>query len=239
MSLKAKLEQQVQMELNQNTITNNETVQLIIQRTFLWLGWITAIVFSVWYYIVGLIKSQAIVPSQYMIAFWVSAILWLWLVFAITWFYSKMSYTTLAILAILFALAEWVWLAGILAAYSVASVINAFAGAALLFIIMAIYGYTTKADLTKLWTILLVWLITIIVLSLVNMFLLHSSWFDLIISIVAILIFLWLVAFDLQMLKNMATTWDRRIEIVFWIGLYLDFINIFLELLQIFYSSDD
>ncbi len=239
MSLKAKLEQQVQMELNQNTITNNDTVQSIIQRTFLWLGWITAIVFAVWYYIVGMIKAGTIDPSQYMVAFWVSAILWLWLVFAITWFYTKWNYTTLSILAILFAVAEWVWLAGILAVYNAASVINAFAGAALLFIIMAIYGYTTKADLTKLGTILIVWLIAVIVLSLVNMLFIHSSWFELIISIVALLIFLWLTAWDLQLLKQMAATWDRRLEIVFWISLYLDFINIFLELLKIFGSNND
>ena len=239
MDLKTKLKESLQEELSHQNIANNETIQWIIQRSFIWMWVITAIVFVIWYYIVWLIKSGQIEASQYKIAFWVSAILWLWLVFAITWWYEKMKYSTLSILAIIFSIVEWVWLAGVLAAYNAASVINAFAGAALLFIIMAVYGYVTKSDLTKLWTILLVWLIAIIVLSLINVFFIHSSWFDLVLSIVGLLIFLWLVAFDLQTLKLMAITWDKRLEIVFWVSLYLDFINIFLTLLRIFSSSDD
>jgi len=239
MDLRSKLKEQITIEWSNDTMINNDIVQSIIQRTFLWLGWITAIVFIVGYYVLWLVQSQTINPSQYMIAFIASIVLWLVLVIVISWFYRKFSYTTLAILAILFAVAEWVWISWVLAAYSSAAVINAFAGAALLFIIMAIYGYTTKADLTKLWTILFVWLITIIILSLINILFIHSSGFDLIISIVSILIFLWLTAWDLQMLKQMALTWDKRIEIVFWIGLYLNFINIFLDLLRIFASDNN
>jgi len=59
--------------------------------------------------------------------------------------------------------------------YSAASIINAFAGAGILFLIMALYGYFTKTDLTKLGTILLVGLIAIIVLSLINVLFIHSS----------------------------------------------------------------
>ena len=122
--------------------------------------------------------------------------------------------------------------------YNATSIINAFAWAALLFIIMAIYGYVTKTDLTKLWSILSVWLITVIILSVINTLFIHSSSFELIISIVSIPIFLWLIAFELQTLKLMAISGDRRLEIVFWISLYLDFINIFLELLKIFWDRD-
>ena len=239
MNLKAQLEESLQSKLAGNIIEDNDVVQSIIQRTFLWLWWITAIVFAVWYYMVWLIKAGTINPSQYTIAFWVSVVLWFILMIAITWFYQKMSYTTLAVLAILFAVAEWVWLTGVLAVYNTTAIINAFAGAALLFIIMAIYWYTTKADLTKLWTILIVWLITIIIFSLLNAFFFHSSWFELVLSIAWLLIFLWLTAWDLQLLKQMAVTWDRRLEIVFGISLFLDFINIFLELLKIFASSDE
>lgn len=237
MDLKTKLLDQ--LESTEWNIINNEIVQWIIQRAFLWTWGITFIVFAIWYYVVSLMKTWVINASQYTIAFWASAILWLIFVVAITWFYSKMKYSILAVLAILFAVVEWVWLAWVLYVYNASSVINAFAAAAVLFIVFAIYGYVTKTDLTKLWTLLFVWLIAVIILSLINMFLIHSSQFDMIISIIALVIFLGLTAWDLQMLKMMAQTWDKRLEIVFWISLYLDFINIFLELLKIFGSSND
>ena len=188
---------------------------------------------------VSLIKSWAITPAQYNIAFWASAILGLVLVFVISWFWQKFNYATLAILTVLFAILEGIGLSGVLAVYSSASVINAFAGASVLFIIMALYGYFTKTDLTKLWTILLVWLIAIIVLTLINVLFVHSSGFDLVLSIIGLLIFLGLTAWDLQILKQMAATWDRRLELVFGVSLFLDFINIFLELLKIFGSRDE
>jgi len=173
-----------------------------------------------------------------MIAFWVSALAWLWLVVAITWGYQKMSYTTLSVLTIIFALAEWVWLAGILSTYGIASVINAFAWAALLFVVMWIYGYVTKTDLTKFWTILLVWLITLVILEVINIFI-GSSQIDMILSWVWVLLFMWLTAWDLQILKMMADTWDRRLELVFWVSLYLDFINIFMMLLRLFGNNNE
>jgi FtsH-binding integral membrane protein len=236
MDLKAKLEESLAHVWVE---TNNEIVQKIIANTFLWTWAITAIVFAVGYYMVYLIKTGAINPGQYTIAFWASAILGLILVFAISWFYEKFNYKTLAVLALLFAVAEGVWLGGILSVYSAASVINAFAAAAVVFVWMAIYGYTTKTDLTKLWVILFWWLIWLIVLSLINVFFVHSSGLDLWLSILWLLIFMWLVAWDLQMLKMMASTGDRRFDIVFAISLYLDFINIFLEILKLIGKSDD
>ena len=240
MDLKAKLKESLQSAQTGEVLgqtmgisVNNEVIQSIIQKSFLWLGIITFIVFAVGYYMVSLIKSWAITPTQYTIAFWASAILGLVLVFVISWFWQKFNYATLAILTVLFAILEGIGLSGILAVYSSASVINAFAGASLLFIIMALYGYFTKTDLTKLWTILLVWLITIIVLILINVLFIHSSEFDLVLSIIGLLIFLGLTAWDLQLLKQMAATWDKRLELVFGVSLYLDFINIFLELLHL------
>jgi len=237
MNLKSKLLDQIWS--SQENIVNNEVVQDIIQKTFFWTWGITFIVFAVWYYIVSLIKNNIINVWEYMITFWISFILWLILIFVITWWYSKMNYMTVAILTLLFSIAEWVSLSWILYMYNAASVINAFAWAAILFIVLAIYGYVTKTDLTKLWSLLIVWLITIILLSIINIFFIHSNQLELILSIVWIVIFLWLTAYDIQILKTMAWSWDRRLEMVFWISLYLDFINIFLELLKIFGNKNE
>ena len=236
MDLKAKLKDSLASEVGAEVPSG--IVQSITQRAFLWTWWITAIVFGVAYYIVWFIKWWVIDLHQYMIAFRVSALIWLGLVIAISWGYQKMNYATLSVLTILFALAEWVWLAGILSVYDAASVINAFAGAALLFIVMWIYGYVTKTDLTKFWTLLLVWLISLIILEVINIFI-GSSQFEMILSAVWLLLFLGITAWDLQMLKIMASTWDRRLELVFWVSLYLDFINIFITLLQIFANKNN
>ena len=229
MDLKARLKDSLVSETW--AVVASEIVQSITQRAFLWTWGIIAIVFAVAYYIVWMIKWWVIDLNQYMIAFRISAVAWLWLVIAISWGYQKMSYATLSVLTIIFALAEWVWLAGVLSAYGAASVINAFAWAALLFVVMWIYGYVTKTDLTKFWTILLAWLITLVILEVVNMFI-GSSQMDMILSWVWVLLFMWLTAWDLQMLKLMAVTWDRRLELVFWVSLYLDFINLFLMILD-------
>ncbi len=235
MDLKAKLQDSL---INSSFGTvNNELKQSIIQRSFLWTWIITTIVFLVAYYIVWMLKWWLVNPHQYMIAFWVSMIIGFWLVIAITWGYQKMKYPTLAILSILFALAEWVWLAGILSIYNAASIINAFAWAALLFLIMGVYWYITKTDLTKFWTILFVGLITLVILELINLFL-YSSWLSMVLSWLWVLLFMWLTAWDLQTLKAMSETWDKRLELVFWISLYLDFINIFIMLLNLLWSNN-
>lgn len=234
MDLKSNLKNQI-WEMK---IQNNNIIQSIIQRTFLRVWIITFIVFFTWYYVLYLINQWTITSLNYWTIFWISFIVSLLLVIAISWKYSKMNYITLAILAIFFAIAQWAWLSWILNMYELSSVINAFAWAWILFIIMAIWWYTTKKDLTNFWSLLMIWLISIIVLSLINALFIKSWQFDLIISIVWIFIFLWLIAFNLQTLKIMASSWDRRLEIVFWVSLFLDFINLFIRLLIIFWNRN-
>lgn len=238
MDLKTKLKDQLNSVVN-DSIVNNETVQKIIANSFLWMWIITTIVFAVWYYMVYLVKTSSIDSNSYFIAFIASIIIGFVLVIVISWFYEKFNYTTLAILALLFAVSEWVGISWILASYSATDVINAFAAAAALFIIMAIYWYTTKSDLTKFGTILLVGLIALIIVEVINIFI-GSSQLGMILSWIWILLFMWLVAWNLQVLKLMAASGDRRFEIVFGLSLYLDFINIFLEILKMLrYSSED
>jgi len=236
MDLKTKLQSQLSWV---NIDTSSDVVQKIIANAFLWTGTITAIVFIVAYYVLYLLNIHVIDISTYKVAYRSSFIFWIILLFVITWYYEKFNYAVLAVLALLFSISEWIWLAGILSMYSASSVINAFVGAAVSFLGMAFYGYTTKRDISSWGSILLWWLIWLIVLSLINAFFLHSSWMDFWLAILWLVIFLALTAWDLQVLKMMAQTGDRRFEIVFGISLFLDFINIFIELLRIFGSSDD
>jgi FtsH-binding integral membrane protein len=116
--------------------------------------------------------------------------------------------------------------------------VNVFLSTVALFAIMAIAGYTTKTDLTKLGSLLFIGLIGIIVASLINMFM-HSERMDYILSILGVIVFTGLTAYDVQKIKNMAAEDDgstpfKKMSIMGALTLYLDFINIFLYLLRLF-----
>ena len=119
---------------------------------------------------------------------------------------------------------------------SIASVFFITAGT---FAVMAFIGYTTKKDLTSMGKILLMAIIGLIIASLVNIFLVKSSGFDLIISYAGVLIFVGLTAYDSQKIKQMlqmapdASEASQKLALVGALSLYLDFINLFIYLLRI------
>jgi len=103
---------------------------------------------------------------------------------------------------------------------------------------MSIYGYTTKRDLTKLGSFLMMGLIGIIIASVVNMFM-GSETMEFIISILGVLIFVGLTAYDTQKIKNMYAASDTgelmgKKAVMGALTLYLDFINLFIMLLRLF-----
>jgi FtsH-binding integral membrane protein len=124
--------------------------------------------------------------------------------------------------------------ATIFAVYQMGSIFTAFMGAAVLFGTMSFYGYFTKKSLDSLGSFLFVGLIAVVIASIINIFL-ASSLFSMVISAIAIIVFLGLTAYDTQKIREMVTYNDNGIaEISGALTLYLDFINIFLSLLQLF-----
>ena len=103
---------------------------------------------------------------------------------------------------------------------------------------MAVLGYTTKTDLTKFGSILIMALIGIIIASVVNLLIFQSSAMEYIISLLGVLIFTGLTAYDVQKLKRIGGGIDqssemaRKLTIMGALTLYLDFINLFLFLLR-------
>lgn len=157
---------------------------------------------------------------------------------------SRLSYTALLGVFILYSVLTGVSLSFILLIYATSSIIGCFAAAAGIFGLMAILGYTTKTDLTKFGPILMVGVIGLVIASVVNMFL-QSSQFDYIMSFFGVAIFTALTAYDVQKLKRigagieengstMADADSKKLAIMGALSLYLDFINIFLFLLRIF-----
>jgi FtsH-binding integral membrane protein len=125
--------------------------------------------------------------------------------------------------------------ATIFAVFQMGSIVTAFMGAAVLFGVMSLYGYFTKQSLDSWGKYLFVALIAIIIASIINIFL-GNSVFQMIISALAIVIFMGLTAYDTQKIREMLAIPDPNgnAEISGALTLYLDFINIFLSLLQLF-----
>lgn len=131
-------------------------------------------------------------------------------------------------------------LGAIVHVYTTASLVSAFVSSAILFGTMSLYGYFTKKSLDSLGKYLFVGLIAIVIASIVNIFI-GSSIATMVISAIAIVIFLGLTAYDTQKIREMVSLEDSTgaQEITGALSLYLDFINIFVSLLQLFGSKDE
>jgi uncharacterized protein len=149
--------------------------------------------------------------------------------------------STVGALALLhgFAALMGVSFAMIFVIYTMGSIVTAFMGAAVLFGTMSFYGYFTKTSLDSWGKYLFVGLIAIIIASIINIFL-GSTLFQMVISAVAIVIFLGLTAYDTQDIREqVSVSTDNNVEVMGALRLYLDFINIFIHLLQLFGGRKD
>jgi FtsH-binding integral membrane protein len=125
--------------------------------------------------------------------------------------------------------------ATIFVVYNIGSIVSAFMGAAVLFGTMSFYGYFTKRDLTSIGQFMFVGLIAIIIASIINIFI-GSTVFQMVISAIGIIVFLGLTAYDTQKIRQLVTQEGDtgKEEVMGALSLYLDFINLFLMLLQLF-----
>jgi FtsH-binding integral membrane protein len=129
--------------------------------------------------------------------------------------------------------------ATIFAVFTMGSIVSAFMGAAILFGVMSFYGYFTKQSLDSLGKFMFIGLIAIIIASVVNIFI-GSTVMQMVISALAIIIFLGLTAYDTQQIREMVSVdSSSAVEVTGALTLYLDFINIFLNLLNLFGNKND
>ena len=124
--------------------------------------------------------------------------------------------------------------ATIFAVFTMGSIVSAFMGASILFGVMSGYGYFTKRSLDSVGKFMFVGLIAIIIASIVNIFI-GSTVMQMVISALAIVIFLGLTAYDTQKIREeVSLDTSDVVEIRGALTLYMDFINLFINLLQIF-----
>lgn len=174
------------------------------------------------------------------VAFLLLVILQLGLVVYLSARITKLSSGAARALFLGYAASVGLTLSVIFLTYSSTSITRVFFITASMFLIMALIGYVTKVDLSKLGMIMLMGLIGVIVASLVNIFL-KSSALDLAISYIGVVIFLGLTAYDIQKIKKIYSTFGEagNMAILGALSLYLDFLNLFLFLLRIFGSARD
>jgi len=152
---------------------------------------------------------------------------------------NRLPLNVLSLLFVFYSILMGVSLSFIFLAYDISNIGIAFAVTAGTFSVMAVMGYTTKTDLTKFGSLLMMGLFGIIIAMVVNIFM-GSATMDYIVSILGVLIFTGLTAYDVQKLKRFSAQIGEfnntagKMALMGALTLYLDFINLFLFLLRIF-----
>jgi len=155
-------------------------------------------------------------------------------ILAVSFAWEKFSKSALTFFLHGFAALMGLSFATIFVAFKMGSIVSAFMSAAILFGVMSFYGYFTKKNLDTISQYLFVGLIAIVIASIVNIFI-GSSLFQMVISAMAVIVLLGLTAYDTQKIRELVSVDnDGRAEVMGALTLYLDFINLFLSLLQIF-----
>ncbi len=173
------------------------------------------------------------------LALWGMLIAELAVVFYLSARINSISFTKATVMFIIYSILNGATLASIFLVYTMSSIASTFFVAAGTFGVMALYGYVTKSDLTRIGNICLMALIGLIIATLVSMFW-QNSMLQMIITYVGVILFVGLTAYDSQKIKRLLTadgievTEDtQKIALLGALTLYLDFINLFLYLLRL------
>ena len=169
---------------------------------------------------------------------WVVMLAPLAFVFVLSFGIQRMSAGTATMLFWVYAAVMGLSLGSIFLVYTGASIARVFFITAATYGAMSLYGYTTKTDLSRFGSFLLMGVVGIVIASIVNIFL-QSSGFQFVISVIGVLVFVGLTAYDTQRIKEMYLESDTgeaagKKAVMGALSLYLDFINLFTMLLQLF-----
>lgn len=153
---------------------------------------------------------------------------------------AKMHPLTMKILYVIYSILTGVTFSVIFVAFEVSSLISIFIITAIIFALLAFYGYTTKRDLTKIGTIALIALLAIIIAGILNIFIFKNTMFDTVLTMLGVLIFIAYIAYDVNKVKQlMLAIGEEKAAVYGAFQLYLDFINLFIRLLELFGKRRD
>ena len=210
----------------------------LLSKTFLWM-FVGLIVTFLTGYIVSINENM-------LLSIFGGPLFWLIIIleFALVIYFSarvyKMKPITAKICFLLYSFVSGLTFSSVFVGFEISSVMYVFLIAAVVFAIFGAIGYFVNIDLNKISTFLIMGLLAIIICSFVNLFLANTT-FDLIVSIIALIIFFGFTAYDIQKVKILSNAGMNN-DVVAINGafeLYLDFINIFVHLLSIIGNSRD
>ncbi|MFM2102093.1 MAG: hypothetical protein RIR05_1079 [Bacteroidota bacterium] len=207
-------------------------------RVYMWMSVALSITGGMAYYVAGTPEILNIIFSSTIVLI-VLVVLQIGLVMYLTRSMNALRATTATALFLLYAALNGLLFSSIFIIYTESSIASTFLITAGTFAIMSAYGYFTKSDLTRIGNLCMMALIGLILASVVNIFWNNETLYW-ICTYVGVLIFVALVAYDTQKVKqlnvigNEGTEADKKESIMGALILYLDFINLFLYLLRIF-----
>lgn len=214
-------------------IENNK----IFSKIFMWMFIGLAITFGVGAY-VSMNENMLynVFSKLYVVLIVAELVVVIWLSARI----RKMSPMSAKIMFCLYSFLTGLTFSSIFVLYELTSIIYVFGITSLIFLIFALIGYYTKIDLTKFGIYLFMILLGIIICSLINIFV-GSESFDLVLTIVCLIVFICYIAYDIQVIKRNLYSIENEDNLAIYgaLQLYLDFINIFLKLLRLFGKNND
>ena len=212
---------------------------VLMRKVYVWMALALAVTGLTAY---GASQSYSIMEMLYgggsMMPFWILAIVEIGLVIGLSAAINKLSFAAAAIMFIIYSLVNGLTMSFIFLVYTKSSIATTFFITAGAFTGLALIGYYTKKDLSAMGKFLMFALIGVIIASVVNIFL-KSSGLEWGISIVGVLLFAGLTAYDSQRIKEMflahgneVNDTTQKLAVLGALSLYLDFINLFLYLLR-------
>jgi len=216
---------------------------VLMRKVYLWMSLALVLTgFTAYYVATNETLLTAIMTNQ--ILFWGLVIGELALVLGLSAAINKLSLTTATLMFVAYSIINGATMSFIFLVYTYSSITSVFFITAGTFAVMALFGYFTKADLSSMGKILMMALIGIIIATIVNIFT-KSEGLTMILNYLGVLVFVGLVAYDSQKIKQMlmmapdAGEGAQKVALLGALSLYLDFINLFLYLLRILGSKRD
>lgn len=219
-------------------------IQPLLRQVYMWMT-LAMLVTTASALVISSVALELLVSNPAIII--VAIVAQLGLVLALSWGLQRMSVTLAQVLFFVYAASVGVTLSLILLAYENTTVISAFATTAVLFFVMTMFGLTTRIDLTRYSSYFMIGLIGLFIALIVNSFI-GTSTTELLLSFVGVVLFSGLTAYDTQRIQRMAQdprlagegeATMSRLAIMGALGLYLNFLNLFIFLLRLFGGGRD
>lgn len=225
-----------------NEMTFNEYIVKVSSIMTIGLGITTIVAFLISHFFEAMVNAMG---EAILIAIILAAVAEIVIAIVLGTRLSKLSKKTAWILYIAYSVLTGISLSGIFMAYTAASIWVCFGVTAIMFASMALIGHNTKVDMTKFSGLIRPALIAIILATILNAIIFKSDFLSWIITYVGIVVFLGLVAYDMQMLRNYYNAgfnnseMAEKLMIMGAFQLYLDFINLFIRILSLFGKRKD